>query len=89
MKKNSHYCLLLCPCSGVLDSKSNYGVRRNGPSHLIHIFWEYSEHTEQYESSTTQNTAPTFPGNGGGKGTGYLFSYNWPTVNREPAINAM
>ena len=30
------------------------GVRRNVLSHLIHIiFWEYSEHIEQYESSTT------------------------------------
>ena len=37
-----------------LIHRVDYGVRRNVLSHSIHIiFWEYSEHIEQYESSTT------------------------------------
>ena len=38
-----------------LIHRVDYGVRRNVLSHLIHtIFWKYSEHTELYESNTTQ-----------------------------------
>ena len=42
----------------------DYGVRRNVLSHLIHIiFWEYSEHIEQYESSTTLDIKRPSPSN--------------------------
>ena len=38
-----------------LIHRVDYGERRNMLSHLIHIiFWEYYEHIEPYESSTTQ-----------------------------------